>query len=744
MPDSVGSSLDNNGMQVAINVLNQTNDLRKIDTSLTLTGVIQELIEKHHLEGTPEDYCLTLEAAGADNRRSLTREYRIVTEKNRSEMNAALGNPVHLKESPKKSVSLNISQLEGASEEGRKKAIDEIFSKCVYSKFTKESYAKEFAKELYARKGVQILTGLVSHDRVHEGEDLVKILKTIIQLVDQEIVSVEVLIQDTQFINWISRYINSETTEPSVMVECLEILKISVDGIDNADSIDYLDRQVPLPNLVVFFSRTEKEKLNSLKLINSLLGSVSPQRKSDMVNKLTERLSRSMIIDHLLPVTNQTRNDLDYELYMLQYHILDKQVKERMLTKMETNNTQATEKIKNLRSTALDTDAVSNNKNNSRLNAHDWAKLGFTNVQNPTLDFMVVPPGVLALDCMDYMARNHEQDYKRVVLEHSYGSEEHECPFVASSIELVKLLADILGIGGAASPMTGNHARYQEMFFKCEYPFEEFYFNCMLILNQTWREMRATREDFTKVFDVVREQIEKALLSKTKPKTFDEFKSKVKSYSDIAKKWQKDAQDKDPWSDSKPVQVLKEHLREEIDELVQQQRYNFMVEGTRFPRYKKDGQTMKGQYKYVKLHTNRKTIYVGHTSEKNMPSIEDLEPKIQVQDIKEVITGKDCDFLKEYRKKEDANEHGKTALCVRGESGNLDLVALDVKTYNYWRDGINILIGQPMTSEDYKKEKDILLCMEIKLRLLDLEGIQIPETAPPIPQLPPNLNFSIN
>ena len=47
-------------------------------------------------------------------------------------------------------------------------------------------------------------------------------------------------------------------------------------------------------------------------------------------------------------------------------------------------------------------------------------------------------------------------------------------------------------------------------------------------------------------------------------------------------------------------------------------------------RYKKDGQTMKGQYKYVKLHTNRKTIYVGHTSEKNMPSIEDLEPKIQV------------------------------------------------------------------------------------------------------------------
>ena len=47
-------------------------------------------------------------------------------------------------------------------------------------------------------------------------------------------------------------------------------------------------------------------------------------------------------------------------------------------------------------------------------------------------------------------------------------------------------------------------------------------------------------------------------------------------------------------------------------------------------RHKKDGQPLKGQYKYVKLHTNRKTIYAGETSEKNIPSIEDLEPKIQV------------------------------------------------------------------------------------------------------------------
>ena len=40
---------------------------------------------------------------------------------------------------------------------------------------------------------------------------------------------------------------------------------------------------------------------------------------------------------------------------------------------------------------------------------------------------------------------------------------------------------------------------------------------------------------------------------------------------------------------------------------------------------------MKGQYKYIKLNNNRKTISVGDwTNDKTSPSTEDLEPRIQV------------------------------------------------------------------------------------------------------------------
>ena len=49
-----------------------------------------------------------------------------------------------------------------------------------------------------------------------------------------------------------------------------------------------------------------------------------------------------------------------------------------------------------------------------------------------------------------------------------------------------------------------------------------------------------------------------------------------------------------------------------------------------------------------------------------------------------------------------------------------------------------------MPSVESKGDLETLLNMEMKLRLLDLEGISIPETAPPLPPQPPNYNFVYN
>lgn len=63
------------------------------------------------------------------------------------------------------------------------------------------------------------------------------------------------------------------------------------------------------------------------------------------------------------------------------------------------------------------------------------------------------------------------------------------------------------------------------------------------------------------------------------------------------------------------------------------------------------------------------------------------------------------------------------------------------RQYCIWTDGLNALLGKDMMSDLTRNDLDTLLSMEIKLRLLDLENIQIPDAPPPIPKEPSNYDF---
>ena len=47
-----------------------------------------------------------------------------------------------------------------------------------------------------------------------------------------------------------------------------------------------------------------------------------------------------------------------------------------------------------------------------------------------------------------------------------------------------------------------------------------------------------------------------------------------------------------------------------------------------------------------------------------------------------------------------------------------------------------------MTSNQTRQDMEMLLSMEIKIRLLDTEGLQIPADPPPLPAQPDNYNFA--
>lgn len=107
-----------------------------------------------------------------------------------------------------------------------------------------------------------------------------------------------------------------------------------------------------------------------------------------------------------------------HQLYVMQSLTLA-QLESRMNTKMDLHDIDALEKIKELRKIAFDMDGNNLLGDTSTLRqmggfAKDYKKLGFKSDINPALDFTETPPGMLALDCMVYFARNHVDAYTKV------------------------------------------------------------------------------------------------------------------------------------------------------------------------------------------------------------------------------------------------------------------------------------------------------------------------------------------
>ncbi|MCI4380340.1 hypothetical protein PGIGA_G00238910 [Pangasianodon gigas] len=431
-------------------------------------------------------------------------------------------------------------------------------------------------------------------------------------------------------------------------------------------------------------------------------------------------------------------HEMAHYLYVLQSVCLN-HLEARMRTALDSFNQEQREALHSLRQAVFETegDGSLSNERRRSLCAKEFKKLGFSNNSNPGQDLSRTPPGLLALDTMTYFASRYPDAYSRFVLENSSREDKHECPFARSSIQLTLMLCEILRIG---EPPSETGSNYHPIFFAQDRLLEELFCICIQLLNKTWKEMRATQEDFDKVMQVVREQITRTLSSK--PTSLELFKNKVNAlnYSEILKLRQTERLHQEETL-APPVLELKERLKPELLELIRQQRLNRLCHGTLFRKI--SSRRRQDKLWYCRLSPNHKVLHYGDVEEETeMPSIESLQDKIPVADIKALLIGKDCPHMKDNKGKQ-TKEMLDLAFSITYdvEEYSLNFVASSRTDFCLWTDGLNVLLGKEMSSESMRSELEILLSMEIKLRLLDLENVPIPDSAPPIPKPPSNFNF---
>uniref|UniRef100_A0A8C5RPF3 Engulfment and cell motility 2 n=1 Tax=Laticauda laticaudata TaxID=8630 RepID=A0A8C5RPF3_LATLA len=656
-----------------------------------------------------------------------------ITEQTRGDIKN--GTILQLAVSPSRAARQLMDRTQSSTLEGRLEAMKEL---------AKLSADVTFATEFINMDGIAVLTRLVEGSSKllsHCGEMLAFTLTAFLELMDHGLVSWDTV--SVSFIKQIAGYVSQPRVDVSILQRSLAILESLV--LNSQALYQKVAEEVTVGQLLSHLQVSNQEiQTYAIALINALFLKAPEDKRQEMADASAQKQLRLAILTHVIRGNRPIKTEMAHQLYVLQVLTLNLQ-EERMMTKMDPSDQAQRDVLFELRRVAFEAEAESGStpgggaEKRKAIYTRDYKLLGFTNPVNPALDFLQTPPGMLALDNMLYLARHHQDAYIRIVLENSSPEDKHACPFGRSAIELTKVLCEILQIGEL--PNEGRND-YHPMFFTHDQALEELFVICIQLLNRTWKEMRATVEDFHKVMQVVREQITRAL--PTKPPSLDQFKGKLRSlgYSEVLRLRQSERMSQDDFQ-SPPIVELREKIQPEILELIKQQRLNHLCEGSSFR--KVGNRRRQERFWHCRLALNHKTLHYGDLEENAQGGValESLQEKIPVADIKAVLTGKDCPHMKEkgaLKQNKEALELAFSILYEPDES--LNFIAPNKYEFCTWLDGLNALLGKDMASELTKSDLDTLLSMEMKLRLLDLENVQIPEEPPPVPEEPSSYDFA--
>ncbi|KAJ8958174.1 hypothetical protein NQ318_006113 [Aromia moschata] len=587
---------DINIVKIAVEMTDQVPQLIEFNQKQPLAGIIQELCNGWNLT-EPEQYALQFNENNNNN---------YITEKNRNEIKN--GSVLRLQYSPSKTAQDILHKLNTGSPEEKAHAM---------SRLSILSADMTFALDFINKQGLTLIIKQIENGKC-KGTVLAHTLLSFVELMEHGIVSWDILNGD--FITRVAGLVNSPQ-EAQVTQAALSILENVV--LNSTEGYGQVEREIPIGSLVGHLQAAPVVQQNAVALINALLSRADPVKRRTLAATLTSKQVRTVIQNNILQ-TGAAKGVRNGAPATLMLGLLE----QRMMTKMDPQDQDGHDKIKELRRIAFDSEGL--------------ATLG--NDINPALDFTETPPGLLALDCMIYFMRNHPENYTKLVLENSCRADEHECPFGRASVELVRILCELLKIGEAPSEQC---VTYQPLFLTHDHPFEECFCICIVLLNKTWKEMRATSEDFGKVASVGREQIVRAL--ETTPASLEQLKNKLQSltYGEITQLWQLERNTREEWeSHAKPVVELREQITPDILGLIKQQRLAFLVEGTRFTKYSARGQRIKDKFWYMRLSPNHKVLHYGDCDEKSAPSTEELPSKLAVSDIRALSVGRDCPHMK--------------------------------------------------------------------------------------------------
>ncbi|KAK1330491.1 hypothetical protein QTO34_010681 [Cnephaeus nilssonii] len=638
--------------------------------------------------------------------------------------------------------------LQSGSREGRREALQHLV--LLAPDMT-------FAQEVISREGLQKL-GTIIEEGDDLGEELALALRVFLELMEHGVVSWETL--SIPFVKKVIRYVNMNLMDASVQPLALRLLESVT--LSSPTLGQLVKNEVPLDRLLVHIQVMNQQlQTKAMALLTALLQGANPAERKHMLDYLWQRNLRQFIYKSIIHSAAPLGDEMAHHLYVLQSLTLGL-LEQRMRTPLDPYSQEQREQLQALRQAAFELEGESPSAGLSADRRRSLCVPGvpqtglhqdrglpqlpvlFPQNSNPAQDLERVPPGLLALDNMLYFSKHAPSAYSRVSVGLCWRTvvvrTKHECPFARSSIQLTVLLCELLRVG---EPCSETAQDFSPMFFSQDQSFHELFCVSIQLLNKTWKEMRATQEDFDKVMQVVREQLARTLA--LKPSSLELFRTKVNAltYAEVLRLRQTERLHQEGTL-APPILELREKLKPELMGLIRQQRLLRLCEGTLFRKI--SSRRRQDKLWFCCLSPNHKVLQYGDVEDgAHPPAPESLPEQLPVADLRALLTGKDCPHVREKGSVKQNKDLYELAFSVSYDHGEeeayLNFIAPSKQEFHLWTDGLSTLLGSPMGSEQTRLDLEQLLTMETKLRLLELENVPIPEQPPPIPPHPHQLQL---
>lgn len=588
-----------------------------------------------------------------------------------------------------------------------------------------------FAKEFINRNGINTLKNIIESS-VEPNDIIAYAMSAIQELLEHQFTKWESCVSQI-FVDKVIDYANKVDGDVNIVQKALALLDNMV-TVSTTYFVLVMNKVIPT-NLVAHLSKSnENVQLNTISLCNSIILRMEHANRKKFTNDLLEKgylQGLQKIVASAM--TKPLSNGMSHQLYIYQYLIIGL-YQSRMNLKPDFGDSKLLSDLQRIYNIAFDSAPSSKERG---IGKADYTRLGFQHGDAPLIDFNECPPGVLAYDVMMYFVEKHQEQYVKVILENFGRDPEYECPFGRCTKHLVKILCELLGVGNA---MSDTSVDYQPIVFVAANILEEIYCVSIQLLNKTWKEMRATSQDFSRVMGVVKDQLKRTLSKR--PENIEKFKTEAfnLNYQVILRLMQQEAQERTMLdAKTKPVIELREQIEPEIRELVRQQRLARLVEGTSFSLFSSRGK-LKNTYRFCCLSANHRFLHYGDTEgnsgDGKVISPDSLPNKLPLSEVVRIDVGKDCPNVKNLKKVIPL-----AFSIFYGQEEHLDFIATSDELFAVWTDTLSFLIGKEIISEKFKEDLEMLLNMEMKLLLLDLENVRIPDVSPVIPLEPDNYNF---